>query len=357
LLYTDRGEFSKAQSTFAEARPLAKSEEEANNLALATAQLELRRGDLNAAAAATKQLKGEVDRSDWRDLKQVAESIDASPARRALRAKISKLWKAHDYAALDKLAVELRKEPGADETATGQWQLQNLYDVIPDAAMTSENSVQQSLAACDAWSKAMPSSVTPHILAARIWRDYAWKARGSGWADSVSSDAWKLFEQRLVRAHAQLDLAAKTPERCPFEITTAQGVALGQSMDKADYAALVNKGLKRYPTFIGIYTSQAWYLQPRWFGADGEWNKVAQQECDKLGGTTGDIMYARVVHSLMPFYDNVFTEAGADRERTKRGYEALRKKFPKSAELVLTAAQLRLQADAPPETAKDTEED
>jgi hypothetical protein len=68
-------------------------------------------------------------------------------------------------------------------------------------------------------------------------------------------------------------------------------------------------------------------------------------------------MYARVVHSLMPFYDNVFTEAGADRERTKRGYEALRKKFPKSAELVLTEAQLRLQADAPPDKAKDADED
>lgn len=305
LIYHDLGQTAKAQKVFADA----------------------------LAEVKALQAKGKPGRIDWDDLDDLARALDYAPDRQQVRDQVVKLWSAEDYVGLDKLAKQLRVSP--DENVRGEWKVHELYDAITSPAEHSDAKFHKLVERCAAWSAKMPAAVTPHVIAAIAWRDYAWKARGSGWANSVTEEGWKLFRERLEKAQAEVDAAMKCTERCPYQFSSAQRVALGRSMEKPDYEKLVATGLKQYPSFTPIYNAQAWYLQPRWFGEDDEWTEVAQRECDKLGATAGDIMYARIVWSLMSTYDDgtIFTEAHADRARTQRGFAALRKQFPNSAQV------------------------
>src|SRR5471030_2264031 len=66
------------------------------------------------------------------------------------------------------------------------------------------------------WHAAAPDSLAESLVEAMYWRDYAWKARGGGYASTVPKEAWELFGVRMAMASASLQRSAAQAHACPL---------------------------------------------------------------------------------------------------------------------------------------------
>ena len=89
------------------------------------------------------------------------------------------------------------------------WKIHLLYaglvKPLPGKVHATENDWQALLAELQQWVNQKPKSVTAHIALASAYMDYAWLARGSGYADTVSSSGWNQFDSRVAKANQLLD--------------------------------------------------------------------------------------------------------------------------------------------------------
>ena len=174
-----------------------------------------------------------------------------------------------DFVSLENAAQQLRASRAI--YFHGIWALTSFYDgvsYIPDGTPDSE--CEDFLNKIRAWIAARPYSVTARIALADALTNYAWKARGTGWANTVSSEANFLFEDRLRQAQQVLDEAKTLPQKCPEWWEAEQTVALGLGMDKNAYLAMVNQAIAFEPTFMSFYSNAVYFLQPRWYGDPGD---------------------------------------------------------------------------------------
>lgn len=95
---------------------------------------------------------------------------------------------------------------------------------------------------------------------------WAWDARGSGWASSVTQEGFRLFHERLERARRQLEAAI---ENNPFD-WEARGwllsVGIGLSHSRQHIDDLFAEAVAVNPAAFQAYRAKYKYLQPRWFG-------------------------------------------------------------------------------------------
>ena len=80
------------------------------------------------------------------------------------------------------------------------------------------------------WAVAYPESPTPRIALANLYSDYAWEARGTGYADSVTPEGQQRFMERLKLAQAKLDeaKALSTGDAEAYYLQLVLDKALGQ---------------------------------------------------------------------------------------------------------------------------------
>src|SRR5688572_23879351 len=119
----------------------------------------------------------------------IFETAEATE-QRELSAQGSKLLVARNFDELDKIARELRASKAHYEN--GYWKLGAFYKGfcdLPDEAW--ESRWTNLIAHLRLWVKAKPQSITAHTALGRALRGYAWKARGSGWASTVTQSGWK----------------------------------------------------------------------------------------------------------------------------------------------------------------------
>lgn len=85
----------------------------------------------------------------------------------------------------------------------------------------------------DQWIEESPDDAVARLFRGWRYKDYAWEARGSGYANTVDRQAWELFFSRLEAADAESGIAAElAPDDAgPWVpmITTAYGRQLGVS--------------------------------------------------------------------------------------------------------------------------------
>lgn len=240
--------------------------------------------------------------------------------------QVRKLIHAGDFAALDKMATEFRES--RKTLSTGRWYLDALYseinslerDQFDDAWIARIDQLKE-------WSKKSPESVTAKIALVHVLRGYAWKARGSGWANSVSEDGWRVMGERMNEAETVLNsVETKTPDW----YSAAQLVALGQSWSNKKYDRMMQECQLKYPDYDSVILAKSYWLQPRWNGEEGDAEKFVESEAAKRSTVDGDILYGRCCLWLDRQLGDVFGETKLQWPRTKKGLLALRGKYPKS---------------------------
>jgi hypothetical protein len=277
------------------------------------------------------------------------EPVDGEDARVAteLNFKTQRLINQKDFSGLDQLADDLRNSK--KHNADGKWHLRTFYLAI--AFDLQKDTVEKRritrLAFLQSWIEARKHSITARVALASFYTSYAWYARGAGYADTVSKEAWPLFTERLELAKQTLLEAQKLESKCPGWWDVMQRVALGQNWDLASYDKLFNEAIAFEPTYVSFYNRKVVFLLPRWHGKEGDWQKFAAESADKLGGEAGDVLYAQIgwfVHSER-FYEAFLKEAVYSWPRMKKGLETIVKKYPESISAVSELAYLAYQAN------------
>jgi Domain of unknown function (DUF4034) len=193
----------------------------------------------------------------------------------------------------------------------------------------------QFIQSIENWVRQKPESVTARIALAQAYRGYAWKARGGDWASTVTSQAYRLMQERLAVARQVLNEARLLPQKCPGWYGAALSVALGTEMKRKDYDNLFAEAVSKVPEYDAIYDYTAYYLLPRWYGQPGEWESFVGTMMQRDDIPDAKEIFAKSVLYLnsMGFFDLEFSSSRQSSALLKESFLALQKHYPDSLEI------------------------
>jgi len=204
--------------------------------------------------------------------------------------EVRKHWANNNYEWLEGEARRLGESK--DRLPGGYWKLRVLYQSIEGLVdrVASDDIWQKHIANVETWIKEHPAAAMPRIILADLWRSYAWKARGTGYANTVEPEGWKTFDQRLDKTIEILGEAANLEGESPEWYLTALLAARGRGHDREAFEKLFEQSIRLEPTYYYLYQAKAGYLLPQWYGERGEWERFAEEASNRVGGEQGDII-------------------------------------------------------------------
>ena len=230
-----------------------------------------------------------------------------------------------NYDQLEKTIKEARE--GKGRVVGGSWKVLEFYFAIyatflgPNA---DESDWKMNFDSLNKWIVAKPESAAARISLAQAYSGYAWKARGGGYASTVTDKGWELFRERFAMASATLVEAARLKEKCPYWYEEMQTVALAQGWEKSQARELMEQAVAFEPDYYHFYREHANSLQTKWNGDEGELESFAEEVSNRVGGEKGDILYFEIT-SLKACQCDAEKDAMQNMSwpRIKRGYAEL----------------------------------
>ena len=221
---------------------------------------------------------------------------------------------------LDRMADQYRREktrlPG------GEWRLRVFYLAL-DAPRQTDEDTRDHIAHLEHWVQQRPDSITARVALATSLHRWAWVARGHSYADKVTPEGWKLFNERMKEAQSTLEAAAGMSGMCPQWFSEMMAVGLAQSWDAARMKEVFDRGIQFEPGYHYLYLQYANYLLPKWDGHPGDASAFAKTSADGAGGSAGDLLYFQIATILIKRGDGSFPVKEMDWDRIQRGYQAL----------------------------------
>lgn len=249
-----------------------------------------------AAAAAYGHMKYRMYRHQADFLETIQEVRTESAEREQQKDDVRRLLLAGDFDAIDARVRELRAS--REEFPNGYWKLSVVYQGLAgptDNGDWTEREWIQALDRAKQWVAKHPESIAAHQTLVNLWIGYAWLARGRRWSNQVPPEDWALYEQRVAEARQAMETAREVEEKCPRLPTTFLGLALLGEVTKAEEERYFSAAVREYPDYQPIYNIHLRFLQPRWHGAPGEWQRAGLDMIKQPGGRE---RYARAVWSL-----------------------------------------------------------
>jgi hypothetical protein len=233
-----------------------------------------------------------------------------------------------------------RKEVFGD----GTWKITRLEGAVDFYGQAPDEKWSQWEQKYYRWTDKFPGSVTAKASQVEFLCGFAWHARGTGWAKDVTPEAWELFKNRMAQAYIVYMTAEKLPQKSPGLFWAAFPIALGQSWPVAEVVKAFARDREAEPTFWENDGAMANFLLPRWYGANGDWERFAKQ-VSMLKGGLGTEEYAWTVWSVYAYYPKgVFAETAAEWPLVQDGYRRILKQYPRSNQLLNQYAALAVQA-------------
>lgn len=287
--------------------------------------------DGNYSAATNALCKALSETSDSKNQEEIVD--DFTTGLLSMRKRNQKilsvrtLFANNNYAAIDAMATEMIK--AKSRKWNGDWLVDDINQEI-DVGSDNEGQIKTQIQKTKDWLKANPDSPVARSALVEALTHYAWFARGCGTADTVTSEGWQLFKERLEEANQVMldddNAFAKTPHAYDAYAT----VALGTGLPKDEYYELLADCHKQWPGYLAFDRDALYYLQPRWFGdTDNEWERFAAKRADEIGGPAGDAAYAVMVNDARRYFQgNIFDKTDASWPRVKAGFAQIFKDYP-----------------------------
>jgi hypothetical protein len=259
-----------------------------------------------------------------------AEETNETDIRIAVQVKATKAFAASDFAALEKMADEYRKNKS--RTPSGVWKLFLFYDGLTHwlERVHDEKQITDTEAKIDSWAAAYPQSPTPHITKSMALVRHAWFYRGHDYADKVPKEAWKPFHDYIAQAHANLDKYKNIADTDPQWYQTMMGIAGTEGWDRPSFDALFKEAVEHEPYYYRTYNAALDDLLPKW---NGDWIQV-----DNFVDSAERSTYAKEGHSLyarLYWYiaetnsdSNIFKDSLVSWPKMKQGFDDMIERYP-----------------------------
>ncbi len=168
------------------------------------------------------------------------------------------------------------------ETLTGKWIQESLSDgsyaagdeaafmshfAKPGNGRTYVDAHPAQFAAMVAGTGAFPDWVKRYF-SGRQFHGEAWKVRGSGYANTVSAESWKLFAELMAKARRDLEASWRGEPRRPEAAALMISVANSDGRrDGESERVWFDRSVAAEFDYLPAYTGFAWALRPRWGGS------------------------------------------------------------------------------------------
>ncbi len=245
-----------------------------------------------------------------------------------LRAKTHYLLAKGRYDELEAYVARLRREK--PRFPSGLPYLSQFYDGLKTVANT-ENDWNDQLKDYEAWLAARPKSLAAHLALATYWETYAWKARGGGYASTVTPEGWALFRERIAKVRDILTAAEALEERDPCLCRRQIHLAVDMGGSKQEVERIVRRSLEIDPDYFATPVEAVRYFLPRWHGDRGDLEAFAKHVAELTKERHGDGLYAALVADATNYHGSrVFNDFQFDWDRVKTGIADLKREFPEA---------------------------
>ncbi len=139
----------------------------------------------------------------------------------------------------------------------------NIYDRLADTHARYASNVDGLIAPLD---QALPNDPAALALKGRFYVQYAWEARGSGWANTVTPQGWKDFADRLATANRCLTRSWELDPDSPVAATEMLTVVLGQGGPPGAMDLWFGRAMAADPDNATACYSKLTILEPKWGG-------------------------------------------------------------------------------------------
>lgn len=268
----------------------------------------------------SKRLPGQIDNPD-----------DGPAIRHADGCRAQQLFMTGDYATLDALMVQYQHSLG--DLPDGSSQYEGVNAGLDDLIRYGGLSVDAALGHTADWRRQVKDSIMAELVEAMIFREWAWGARGSGYANTITPQSFAVFGHRIEISAASLAEIAKRAADNPLWYTLSLNVGLDQSKDKVDLRQIFDEGWSRSADYRPLNLAMLRVLMPRWGGSYEEVNRFIGEMQARTSTTRGYEYYAElysIYASLEGDELDLFADTPAYWSGMRSGYLGLLKRYPKS---------------------------
>ncbi|HSZ57099.1 MAG TPA: hypothetical protein VK797_15635 [Tepidisphaeraceae bacterium] len=135
---------------------------------------------------------------------------------------------------------------------------------------------------------ALPNSAVPLIFKGRYYIDWGWKARGGGFAGTVTDEGWRLLRERLAVAEQALQKAYELDPNDPAGPTAMLTVELGQGRGRDVMEKWFARAMAADPDHYAAGDAKLNYLMPKWYGSEQDAVDFGR-ECYATGNWRGGL--------------------------------------------------------------------
>jgi hypothetical protein len=162
-----------------------------------------------------------------------------------------------------KLWPQVTAEPGLPE-----YFLVDLANLLMEAIVSDDPDRKVAFdAVFPGLQAALPDSPTPLVFEGTFYINYAWDARGYGYADTVTADGAAKMKERLDLASDALvkawNMAPDRPEAATQMITVELGQGKGRDVMEMWFA----RAMSANPNNKAACEAKLYYLLPKWYGS------------------------------------------------------------------------------------------
>ncbi|MDD2899339.1 MAG: DUF4034 domain-containing protein [Desulfuromonadaceae bacterium] len=259
-----------------------------------------------------------------------ATNNDAVIVRSALEKQIQSMFENKKYTELDAMADEFRTTKS--RFLDGEWKLQTFYTAFDLGTNNPDSEFDKYFKLAEEWQKVRPSSITAQCVLAKVWLDYAWHARGGGYASEVKENTLQIVNERVDKAWKIVNkpLAPNVSE-CPNRLNLILRLARARGVDKNTFESFFQKAIRQEPGYYQHYEVKAVYLEPKWGGEEGDWQKFINKVLKQNPLGEGASIYTRTAWTLHRRQDWVtYDNSGISWDKMKEGFTEINRNYPGS---------------------------
>jgi len=198
----------------------------------------------------------------------------------------------------------------------------------------------------EAWrAQAKTPSPWQVVAEATFWIEYGWEARGTGYADTVTPQGWRLLAARLDRGEELMTRHWDLVRGLPSAHVVMSRLAVARGYPRARRDELMANAIALWPDYNAFYFGYAIYVLPRWYGRPGELKEWAWRATEGRPEDFRREIYARIAWSLVSSHRLVMKETGMEWPGIRAGFEVLRAKWPASGHILNRYARFAWQAN------------
>ncbi len=256
---------------------------------------------------------------------------DGPAMRREAGCNAQRLFMAGDFDRLDAIMNQSISE--LEDLPDGSSRYEGIVSGLTDLFRFGNVTPEIALGRTADWRREIKDSTMAELVEAMVFTEWAWSARGNGYANTVSNQNMALYAYRTEMAAAALDELGERASSNPLWYTLSLEVGLDQRKDREKVQAIFDKGTSVTSFYRPLYRRMLRILMPRWGGSYEDVDQFINRAYALSAAKRGFERYAELYSAYARLEGDdldLFADSKAYWSAMKTGYLGLVKRYPRS---------------------------